>query len=180
MDKIKNFFKEFKHNWPRYRARLFGSGGRKGFIYYLLVYFLSITFAFVFLYPIFYMFMISLMSNTDLVDSTIMWIPSKIFIQNYQFAYRGLGLNVTFFQGTWDILNAGTDVDETIALYTTMEKIQHIEFMKFVMVALLPVAFTVLGSLYSENKGRLLGLSIFATILLMVLPDSFHLNQMAL
>ncbi|AIO18879.1 Inner membrane ABC transporter permease protein YcjP [Candidatus Izimaplasma bacterium HR1] len=171
MEKTGKFFKDFKLNWPHYRARILGSGNRKGILYYFLVYFLSITFAFVFLYPIFYMFMISLMSNTDLVDSTIMWIPSRVFFDNYLYAWRGLGLDITFVKGTFGVLNA---VDEStgLAVYTLTEKLQHIETFKFVLVCLLPVFATYLGRLYTEDKGKLFGTSIFLTVILLFLPKS--------
>ena len=171
MEKTGNFFKDFKQNWPHYRALILGSGDRKGFLYYTVVYFLSITFAFVFLYPIFYMFMISLMSNTDLVDSTIMWIPSSVYFDNYLFAWRGLGLDQTFIQGTFATLNA---VDEStgLAVFTFSEKLQHIESFKLLIVLLIPVFATVVGRLYTEDKGKLFGLSIFFTIILLFLPKS--------
>lgn len=172
MKKIKDFFKNFKRNWPHYRALLLGSGDRKGFLYYLVVYFLSITFAFVFLYPIFYMFMISLMSNTDLVDSTIMWIPSRIYFNNYLFAWRGLGLSEGFWEGTWAFLNQPNPNDETIPMFTLQEKLQHIEFFKLLIVLLLPAIITFISGLYTEHKGKVLGITLPAVIILMLLPKS--------
>ena len=98
MKKIREMIKSFKLKWPTYKKILIGNSNHHGLLYKIAIYFLSITFAFVFLYPIFYMFMISLMSNTDLVDSTILWIPSSIHWENYQFGLRGLFMDQTYIK----------------------------------------------------------------------------------
>ena len=163
MKKIKDFITNFKRNWPHNKAKLFGSGDRKGIVYYIVIYFLSITFAFVFIYPIFYMFMISLMSNTDLVDSTIMWIPSQIYSQNYLFAVRGLSLDESYYVTALNVLSHPEELNYPY----------DVELRKLIFIMLLPVSVTAFGAIYFENKGKLLGTSIFLVIILMVLPKSY-------
>jgi multiple sugar transport system permease protein len=179
MKKIKQFFTDFRKNWPHHKARLFGSGNRKGIIYYVLVYFLSITFAFVFIYPIFYMFMISLMSNTDLVDSTIMWIPSEIYWKNYEFAIRGLNMDSTFFDSVIATFEQAYAIfmesrgGEQLNLTPAQLQRHNVEMMQVIIVLLIPFAITWVGGLYTEEKGKLFGLSFFIVVLAMVLPESY-------
>ncbi len=163
MKKIQEFIKNFRRNWPHHKAKLFGSGDRKGIVYYVLVYFLSITFAFVFIYPIFYMFMISLMSNTDLVDSTIMWIPSEIYSKNYIFAIRGLLLDETYYVTIHRLIFNPTELTAPFA----------VELRKLIFFMSLPVLVTWLGGIYFEDKSKLFGTSFFILIIIVLLPKSY-------
>jgi len=161
------FFDKFKHHmkvhWPSYRARILGSGDRKGLLYYIVIYFLSITFAFVFIYPIFYMFMISLMSNTDLVDSTILWIPSSVYWQNYLFSVRGLSLDESYFKTIIYLFGDQTQLASPVA----------VEMRKLVVFLSLPIVVTLVGGLYTKKPEKLLGLSILFVAVIMVLPKSY-------
>lgn len=167
MKKLKEFMTNFKTQWPRYKARLFGNGDKNGIVYYIVVYFLCITFAFVFIYPIFYMFMISLMSNTDLVDSTIMWIPSEIFWKNYGYAVKGLSLDVGYLKAALEVINLGPS---TLA---NPNPTYGVELRKLIFFGVLPILITFLGGLYTEHKGRLLGVSLVVVAILMFLPKSY-------
>ncbi len=163
MNKIKQFMENFKHNWPRYKSRLVGSGGRKGIIYYILVYFLSITFAFIFIYPIFYMFMISLMSNTDLVDSTVMWIPTKIFWTNYKFSITGLDLDTIYLSTVLDLLFDKESLTSPVS----------VERNKLLVFILLPWFISYFAGMYTKNRGRVMGISSLVIIVLLFLPVSY-------
>lgn len=71
--------------------RLFlGMQNSDGLFYKLVMYLLLSVLGFVFVYPLLYMFSTSLMSNLDLVDSSIKWIPSDFKFVNYKFGYRAL------------------------------------------------------------------------------------------
>jgi multiple sugar transport system permease protein len=163
MKKIREYVKNFKTNLPSHKSRLLGSGARKGLLYYIAVYFLSITFAFVFIYPIFYMFMISLMSNTDLVDSTIMWIPSSVYWQNYLFAVRGLSLDESYYK---TVILLFTNPTELVSPFA-------VELRKFIVFALVPVFVTLFGGMYFKDKGKLFGVSFIAFLLILILPKSY-------
>lgn len=163
MKKIIDFFKEYRRNWPHHKARLFGSGSRKGLVYYIAVYFLSITFAFVFIYPIFYMFMISLMSNTDLVDSTILWIPSKIYWNNYKFSITGLNLDQIYFTNVKNVLFHKEELGDLYAIERT----------KLIVFAMLPWVISYFAGMYTKHRERIMGISVLAVLLLLVLPVSY-------
>lgn len=165
MEKIKEFLKDFKTNWPRYKAKLLGSSGRKGLLYYIAVYFLSITFAFVFIYPLFYMLMISLMSNTDLVDSTVLWIPTKIYWTNYKLSITGLRLGL-------DDIYLHTVID----FFTDKEALLSpvsVERNKLITFLLLPFFISFFGGMYSKNRHKIMGISVIGLIIILFLPVSY-------
>jgi len=66
-----------------FKKLMLGSNEKRGFIMGIVVYVLLITIAFIYLYPVLYMFSRSLMSSKDLLDSSAKWIPSAITSQNY-------------------------------------------------------------------------------------------------
>ena len=66
-----------------YRKVFFGSNERRGVIMTFVVYLLLITIAFIYLYPVLYMFSRSLMDKKDLLDASAKWIPSTITTSNY-------------------------------------------------------------------------------------------------
>ena len=52
-----------------------------------LSYFLLIAIGFVFLYPLLYMVVTSLMSTEDLINPTIAWVPTKVDISNFKMVW---------------------------------------------------------------------------------------------
>lgn len=163
MNALNRFRNHMKTHWPTYRARFLGSGDRKGLLYYIVIYFLSITFAFVFIYPIFYMFMISLMSNTDLVDSTILWIPSSVYWQNYLFSVRGLSLDESYYRTVIYLFTNQAELVSPVA----------VEMRKFIVFLSMPFVVTLAGSLYTKKPAKLLGISILILVVIFVLPKSY-------
>lgn len=73
-----------------FKKLFFGSNEKRGIIMGVVVYVLLITIAFIYLYPVLYMFSRSLMSSKDLLDSSAKWIPSAITSQNYKDAIATL------------------------------------------------------------------------------------------
>ena len=67
----------------KFKKILFGSNDRKGILSMAIVYALLICIGFVYLYPLLYMFVTSMKPLSDLLDTSIKWIPSKIYINNY-------------------------------------------------------------------------------------------------
>lgn len=164
MADYKEFKRKLKNKLPTWKKHLVGNGNGNGVLFNVAIYFLSITFAFVFIYPIFYMFMISLMSNTDLVDSTILWVPSSVYYQNYLFAIRGLSLNESYFLTVKNLFFH----KELIVTSPYM-----VEVRKFiVIIAIIPIT-VLFGGIYFEKKGKLFGMSVFIVILLMIFPKSY-------
>ncbi|MBE5814747.1 MAG: carbohydrate ABC transporter permease [Clostridiales bacterium] len=69
-----------------YKKKLLGSNDRRGWIMSFVVYLLLITIAFIYLYPVLYMFSRSLMGKNDLLDASAKWIPSSVTLSNYHSA----------------------------------------------------------------------------------------------
>lgn len=62
---------------------LLGHRGESGFLGKFFIYALLIGISFIFLYPILKMLAISFMGIEDLMDPTVIWIPSKVVGKNY-------------------------------------------------------------------------------------------------
>lgn len=67
-----------------------------GLVYKATTYTILSVFGFVFLYPLLYMLSVSLMSNLDLVDNTIEWLPSSLYTFNYEMTWKALKLPNSF------------------------------------------------------------------------------------
>ncbi|NLG81564.1 MAG: carbohydrate ABC transporter permease [Bacilli bacterium] len=75
---------------------LFGKQLGEGLVAKIVVYFLLITLSFIFIYPLLYMFSTSLKNIDDLLDTSVVWIPREIFIENYRTAAKVLNLPTKF------------------------------------------------------------------------------------
>ncbi|ERJ13060.1 carbohydrate ABC transporter permease [Haloplasma contractile] len=99
---VQNYIEEKKtclrKKLPKFKRIMLGMKVSDGFVFKFAMYFLLIVIGFVFIYPLIYMFSTSMMSNIDLVDNTIRWIPSELHFDNYKFTYKALNLP------TWDTL----------------------------------------------------------------------------
>jgi len=73
-----------------YKKKFLGSNEKRGILMSIVVYVLLITIAFIYLYPVLYMFSRSLMTKNDLLDASAKWIPSQITGQNYSDAIATL------------------------------------------------------------------------------------------
>lgn len=63
-------------------------------------YFLLATLSFVFLYPFIKMITQSLMTDDDLINITVKWLPSSLTWSNYSIAYRKLQFGTYFWNST--------------------------------------------------------------------------------
>ncbi len=71
---------------------LFGFNDRRGFILKFTIYTLLLCIGFVYLYPMLYMFITSMQSLEDLLDSSVNWIPSALYTDNYSKAYSVMNI----------------------------------------------------------------------------------------
>lgn len=62
---------------------VFGTREKQGIGQQIVVYGLLICIGFIFLYPILYMISTSFMDRNDLLDSSVKWLPSSLYLQNY-------------------------------------------------------------------------------------------------
>ncbi len=75
----------------------FGMKGNDGLLYKAIIYFLLISLAYVFLYPLFYMVVTSLKSNLDLATSSVQWIPTHLHWSNYKETIQALNIPKSYF-----------------------------------------------------------------------------------
>lgn len=78
---------------------VFGSKEKEGAGKQIVVYGLLICIGFVYLYPILYMFSYSFMNRDDLLDSSVKWIPSTLYLQNYIDAAKSMDFWSSLFKG---------------------------------------------------------------------------------
>ena len=83
---------------------VFGTREKEGVGKQFVVYALLICIGFIYLYPILYMLSTSFMNREDLLDSSIKWIPSNLFLNNYIDAAKSMDFWASLFKG---ILIAG-------------------------------------------------------------------------
>lgn len=80
----KTFTKEKIHRF------IFGTREKQGFGNQLVVYALLICIGFVYLYPMLYMISTSFMSRDDLLDTSVKWLPSALYLKNYADAAKSM------------------------------------------------------------------------------------------
>lgn len=69
------------------RSIFLGSRTSYGVIFNTILYLLLIAIGFVYLYPLLFMFVTSLKSPSDLLNPMVQWVPTELFLGNYQKAY---------------------------------------------------------------------------------------------
>lgn len=89
----KKFTREKLHRF------VFGTKEKEGAGKQIIVYGLLICIGFVYLYPILYMFSTSFMNRDDLLDSSVKWIPSTLFVQNYIDAGKSMDFWISLLKG---------------------------------------------------------------------------------
>ncbi|MFW6278943.1 MAG: carbohydrate ABC transporter permease [Bacillota bacterium] len=91
-----NFLKKYKK-----KAKILLLGGAKpgeGLIVKFIFYALLIAIGFVYLYPLLYMLANSFMNMSDLISSSIRWLPSGLYLENYRRALQIMDVGNTFWQ----------------------------------------------------------------------------------
>ena len=89
----KKFTKEKLHKL------IFGTRERQGLGQQIAVYGLLIIIGFIFIYPILYMISTSFMDRNDLLDSSVKWLPSSFYFQNYIDAAKSMDFWKTLGKG---------------------------------------------------------------------------------
>ncbi|MFG6150141.1 carbohydrate ABC transporter permease [Halobacillus sp. B23F22_1] len=84
--------RKLDYYYTKAKSFLLGVQGNNGFLFKFCVYGLLIVIGFVYLFPIIYMSSYSFKSLDDLLNPLISWIPSTIYMENYEVAYRVLDL----------------------------------------------------------------------------------------
>ncbi|MBP3570274.1 MAG: carbohydrate ABC transporter permease [Lachnospiraceae bacterium] len=89
----KKFTKEKLHKF------VFGTREKQGVGQQIAVYGLLIIIGFIFIYPILYMVSTSFMDRNDLLDSSVKWLPSSLYLQNYIDAAKSMDFWKTLGKG---------------------------------------------------------------------------------
>ncbi|CAG9620789.1 carbohydrate ABC transporter permease [Sutcliffiella rhizosphaerae] len=74
----------------RLKKFAFGMKGNDGLLYKLFIYGLLIGIGFVYLFPLLYMISYSLKSLDDILNPLVNWIPTQVYLDNYESAYKVL------------------------------------------------------------------------------------------
>jgi len=80
---MKEFFSKENFNKLTVKSFLFGTNEKRGFIMTVLIYALLILFGFVYVYPMLYMLGYSLMSESDLVNPSVTYLPTSWYFENF-------------------------------------------------------------------------------------------------
>lgn len=89
----------YKGAWKdKLRKFVFGSKEKDGAGKQIVVYILLISLGFVYLYPLLYMISRSFMTVNDLLDSSIQWLPTEFYLDNYKNAGRAMNFWKVFGQ----------------------------------------------------------------------------------
>ena len=83
---------------------IFGTREKQGAGKQLVIYALLICIGFVYLYPMIYMISTSFMNREDLLDTSVKWIPSSLYLANFTDAASSMNFFASFGKG---ILIAG-------------------------------------------------------------------------
>ena len=88
---------KFSEKKSSFKRLMLGNGVDSGWLHKAMIYFLLIVIGFVFVYPILYMLSTALMSNLDLANFRVKWIPSSLYTDNITIALRALALPKSLF-----------------------------------------------------------------------------------
>lgn len=99
--KIQDKVQRPKQKLTREKVRrfIFGTKEKDGLAKHTAVYGLLICIGFVYLYPMLYMFSYSFMNRDDLLDTSVRWIPSTLYMQNYIDAGRSMDFVMSLLKG---------------------------------------------------------------------------------
>ncbi len=88
-----------KINKERIQKFIFGSNDKQGAGKMLVIYALMICIGFVYIYPMLNMISTSFMDQNDLLDTSVKWIPSHLYLDNFKDASETLNFWTTFAKG---------------------------------------------------------------------------------
>lgn len=83
------------------RKRRFGRGRGMAAVKKVMLYALLTGIGFIFLYPFLYMFINSFMSPEDLMNPAVMWVPTKLYFENYARAFATLDFGRSFLNSLY-------------------------------------------------------------------------------
>jgi len=104
------------HLKQKIRKFMFGMNFVDGFIYKFIIMTLLISFSYIYLYPVLFMTVNSLMSVDDLINPGVKWIPTSLEFQNYARAIKVLELPGAVLSTTAYVLKVSISVTVSSAI----------------------------------------------------------------
>lgn len=163
----KRFSREKVHKF------LIGSKDQQGFLKMFAIYALLICIGFIYIYPLLYMLSTSLMNRDDLLDTSVKWLPSTLYLQNYIAAASSMSF--------WSSLGKGLVISGVPTLcniiicmivgygFATYEfKGKKLMMALVIFTYILPSQVTMIPTYVLYNDMKILG-----TIMTFVLPALF-------
>lgn len=152
---------------------IFGTREKQGVGKMIAIYALLICIGFVYLYPILNMVSTSFMDQNDLLDTSVKWIPSKLYMQNFIDAAKSLDFWSSFGKG---LLIAGIPticnicIDMAVGYGFARYEFKGKKLMIFLLLFsyILPKQVTMIPTYVLYNNMKILG-----TIWTFVLPALF-------
>ena len=95
--------KEVKHSKNYYKTKklFFGNGEKDGLIYRIFLYAFLIVLSYVFLQPIIKMIFTSFMSNSDMIDPEVVYVPKAFTFNNYVIAVSVMDYWKSLLNSIW-------------------------------------------------------------------------------
>lgn len=76
--------------WHKIKHKLLGKTLTDGILYKIFIYMLLMSIGYIFLFPLLFMLSNSLKDIDDLLSPMVIWIPSKVYLNNYWLAFQTL------------------------------------------------------------------------------------------
>lgn len=163
----------------KYKKILIGNNFSDGLVFKFFIIILLISFSYIYLYPILFMFINSIKSLDDLLDSGVRWVPNKFYLENYLRAWKVIEMPGSIFESIWYVLKVSLFATATSALVGYGFATFNFPF-KRILFALMLIAFILPPQvLMVALNGIYLKLGIVGTEYTMLLPAIFGqgLNQ---
>lgn len=83
-------------NKVKFKKLMLGTVSEMGLLKKIILYTILCGIGFIFIYPLLQMLVVSLMSLEDIIDPTVMWLPTKVTLGNYGKAFDSLNYISSF------------------------------------------------------------------------------------
>jgi len=103
-------------NRAKLQKFLFGKTFTDGMLYRLVIYTLLVSFSYIYLYPLLFMFINSFKSVDDLINPGVRWIPTVFIWENYQRAFEVLNFPQSVIDSTVYVLKVSVSATLSAAL----------------------------------------------------------------
>ena len=174
INKIKHYFSKEnrvnrENNKNKFKKFFFGTNYKTGLLQKIVVYVLLIVIGFIFLYPLIMMIVTSLKSDNDLMDTSIIWIPTSLEFANYKVAFNEISYFKSLYK-TMIVVTIPSLLNTVIALLTAYGfsrfKFPGKNLLFGIMLAtfIIPSALPKIPQLVWYSKMNLIG-SIFTYII---------------